>query len=182
MLEVADGIYLQGDELDEYCLKNGLCNKCGKTKVRRKVKKVFGSTKWEPITTVKVETLLKSSKRSVKANIEKGNDDNVEYLVYKGYCLKEKCYTLEQAKMLSGTKSHRGFGSATSSASAGSVSSNQSNTDSNTKNKKKKSKLFSFRRKSSPKHAAASSNDSNASPTPEINENTMFMTLPQATQ
>ena len=187
MLEVSDGVYLQGDELEEYCLSNGLCNKCGKVKVRRKVVKVFGSKKWEPITTVKVDTnksngskKKKKSYKTVRANVNSGQDDDVEYLVYKGYCLGEKCYTLEQAKMLSGTMSHRGFGTGTGSVRSGSsksLSSNQSNTNSKTGNSgnAKRGKFFSFRRKSSAKSTTASSNNSKGS-----HDNTMFMTLPQA--
>lgn len=190
MLEVSDGVYLQGDELEEYCLANGLCDKCGKVKVRRKVVKVFGSNKWEPITTVKVEANTSKTRKkqksykTVKANINSGQDDDVEYLVYKGYCLRPNCYTLQQAKMLSGTMSHRGFGSGTSSVRSGSsksLSSNQSNTNSKTSNSggNKRGKFFSFRKKSSAKSATTPSIDSHESPTPDYKENTMFMTLPQ---
>jgi len=163
MLEVSDGVYLQGRELDEYCLKKGLCKQCGKVKVRRKKTKVFGSNTWEPITTVKVplegkRTSKRSSKNymTVKAKIESGHDDQVEYLVYKGYCLAEGCYTLDQAKRLSGLP-NKGMGSATSSvASSKSHSSNQSGsrtnsitTSSNHSNQKRKNSLFGgFRRRS----------------------------------
>jgi hypothetical protein len=117
MVEVSDGVYLQGKELEEYCLKQGKCTKCAKVKVRKKVVKVFGSNSWEPITAVKVpksdgaDTGGGRRRRnknktkhynSTKARIDSGNDDNVEYLVYKGFCLREGCYTLDQAKRLSG--------------------------------------------------------------------------------
>jgi len=157
MLEVADGVYLQGKELDEYCLRKGLCQQCGKVKVRRKVVKVFGSNTWEPITSVKVPVDAAKKKKprgsknymTVKAKIESGQDDQVEYLVFKGYCLSEGCYTLEQAKRLSGA-SNKGLGSAASSVgSSKSLSSNQSGSkassiaaNSNTSNQKRKNSLF----------------------------------------
>jgi hypothetical protein len=152
MLEVSDGVYLQGKELDDYCLRKGRCRTCGKVKVRRKVVKVFGSNSWEPITTVKVgyhkhKDNFKGKKKaskytSVKAKIESGNDDNVEYLVYKGHCLSEGCYTLEQAKGLAGI-ANKGIGSGNGSPSLGSSKSTSSNQNSNSTNNSKRGKLFS---------------------------------------
>ena len=144
MVEVSEGVYLQGKEVEEYCLQRGRCTICAKTKVRRKVVKVFGSNTWEPITAVKVPRTNSANNNAnpitnkhteskqrgfrgkrnkknsstnnnydaVKAKIESGKDDNdLEYLVYKGYCLREGCYTLDQAKRLVDCSNKSGIGS-----------------------------------------------------------------------
>ncbi|KAL3899686.1 MAG: hypothetical protein SGARI_006403, partial [Bacillariaceae sp.] len=81
-VEVTQGVYLQGDELEDYCRKRGLCPLCAHTKVRKKAFRLFQKNKWEPIT--------------------KLNKDGTVYVVYKGFCVKPDCFTLEQAKRLAG--------------------------------------------------------------------------------
>ncbi|KAG7359458.1 leucine rich repeat LRR-containing protein [Nitzschia inconspicua] len=78
-----DGKLLSGEELDEYCKSHGLCRRCTRVRTHRRILKLFGrGEKWEPLTLHDEET--------------------GEYTVYKGYCLRESCYTLGQAKRLLG--------------------------------------------------------------------------------
>ncbi len=73
---------LGGDELEQYCQKKGLCPLCAKTRTRKRVFQLFKrKNKWELL------TLL---------------DKDGSYQVYKGYCVKPNCFTLEQAKRMSG--------------------------------------------------------------------------------
>ena len=78
-----DGKLLSGEELDEYCKSHGLCRRCARVKTHRRTLKLFGrGEKWEPLTLHDEET--------------------GEYTVYKGYCLKEQCFTIGQARRLLG--------------------------------------------------------------------------------
>ncbi|KAL3921441.1 MAG: hypothetical protein SGILL_002745 [Bacillariaceae sp.] len=81
-VEVTQGVFLEGDDLEDYCRKRGLCPLCATTKVRKKSFKLFKKNKWEPIT--------------------KLSKDGTVYAVYKGFCVKPDCFTLEQAKRLAG--------------------------------------------------------------------------------
>ncbi|KAG7359457.1 hypothetical protein IV203_034555 [Nitzschia inconspicua] len=81
-VEVAPGISLEGEALEEFCNKRGLCPLCARTRVRKRAFKLFKKNKWEPITQL--------------------SKDGTSYLVYKGFCVKPDCFTLEQAKRLSG--------------------------------------------------------------------------------
>ncbi|KAL3915322.1 MAG: hypothetical protein SGILL_005710, partial [Bacillariaceae sp.] len=78
-----DGKVLSGEELEEYCKSHGLCRRCARVKTHRRTLKLFGrGEKWEPLTL--------------------HDDETGEYLVYKGYCLKESCFTVGQAKRMLG--------------------------------------------------------------------------------
>mmetsp|Transcript_32118 Transcript_32118/g.78045 ORF Transcript_32118/g.78045 Transcript_32118/m.78045 type:complete len:1482 (+) Transcript_32118:260-4705(+) len=78
-----EGRVLSGEEFEEYCKDHGLCRRCANVRTHRRVIKLFGrGKKWEPMTLHDEET--------------------GEYSVYKGYCLKPNCYTLGQAKRLTG--------------------------------------------------------------------------------
>lgn len=78
-----EGRVLSGEEFEEYCKDHGLCRRCANVRTHRRVIKLFGrGKKWEPMTLHDEET--------------------GEYSVYKGYCLKPTCYTLGQAKRLTG--------------------------------------------------------------------------------
>jgi hypothetical protein len=81
-VEVTQGVFLEGDELEDYCSKRGLCPLCAHTKVRKRAFKLFKKNKWEPVT--------------------KLSKDGTSYVVYKGFCVKPDCFTLEQAKRLAG--------------------------------------------------------------------------------
>jgi len=72
---------LSGEELEEYCKKRGLCPLCATTRTRRRLFKLFKKNKWEPLTVT---------------------DGKGGYLVYRGYCVKPNCFTLDQAKRLVG--------------------------------------------------------------------------------
>ena len=78
-----DGRVLSGEEFEEYCKDHGLCKRCAKVRTHRRVIKLFGKgKKWEPMTL---------------------HDQHTgEYRVYKGYCLQSTCYTLGQAKRMTG--------------------------------------------------------------------------------
>jgi hypothetical protein len=82
-VEVSHNIFLEGKTLEEYCNKRGLCPLCATTKVRKCVFKLFKKNEWEPITQLT-------------------KDGTAYYLVYKGFCVKPDCFTLEQAKRLAG--------------------------------------------------------------------------------
>lgn len=75
------GYTLEGDELEDFCKKRGLCPLCALTRTRKKVFQLFKENKWELITEL--------------------NKDG-SYQVYKGYCVKPTCFTLEQAKRMAG--------------------------------------------------------------------------------
>ena len=47
---LSNGTKLQGEELEEYCKRKGLCPLCAKTKIRTKTYKLFSKRKWEPLT------------------------------------------------------------------------------------------------------------------------------------
>jgi Leucine Rich repeat len=81
-VEVVPGVFLEGEALEEFCEKRGLCPLCARTKVRKRVFKLFKKNKWEPLTQI--------------------SKDGTAYLVYKGFCVKPDCFTLEQAKRLAG--------------------------------------------------------------------------------
>jgi O-acetyl-ADP-ribose deacetylase (regulator of RNase III) len=73
---------LSGRDLEDYCRLRGLCPLCAKTKTRKQVFKLFKKkNKWEPLTLI-------------------GADG--QYEVYKGYCVKPNCFSLDQAKRLAG--------------------------------------------------------------------------------
>jgi len=78
---------LDGEELEEYCKNHGLCNLCAQTKTHKRVFRLKKKNKWQPLTT---QTLQGG------------------YLVYKGFCLKPGCFTLEQAKRMLGETSPSG--------------------------------------------------------------------------
>jgi hypothetical protein len=80
-VEVSRGVVLVGEELEDYCKKRGLCPLCAKTKVKRRVFKLFRKNRWEPVTQL-------------------NPDGGGSYIVYKGYCVRSNCFTLEQAKRL----------------------------------------------------------------------------------
>jgi len=99
---------LTGEELDEYCRNRGLCNRCVKVVTHKRVVKLFGKdVKWEPLTLRKEHIEASPYTTSTKNN-------NIEYAIYKGYCLKQHCYTLAEAKRLLGEGDSpgkaRGFG------------------------------------------------------------------------
>ena len=72
---------LKGDELEMHCKKRGLCPLCARTRVRKRVFKLFKKNKWEALTV---------------------QDKEGKYSVYKGYCVKPNCFSIEQAKRLKG--------------------------------------------------------------------------------
>eukprot|EP00980_Cylindrotheca_fusiformis_P021712 scaffold8535_cov132-Cylindrotheca_fusiformis.AAC.20 len=71
-----------GEEFENYCRKNGLCNLCGQTKTHKREFKLVKKNKWKPLT------------------VESKSDGG--YIVYKGYCVQPGCFTLEQARRLLG--------------------------------------------------------------------------------
>jgi Ran GTPase-activating protein (RanGAP) involved in mRNA processing and transport/O-acetyl-ADP-ribose deacetylase (regulator of RNase III) len=71
-----------GEEFENYCKKNGLCNLCGQTKTHKREFKLVKKNQWKPLT--------------VPSKSDGG------YIVYKGYCVQPGCFTLEQAKRLLG--------------------------------------------------------------------------------
>ena len=88
----AEGKPLVGRDLEDYCRIRGLCPLCAKTKTRKRVFKLFKKNKWEPITTK--------------------NPDG-EFEVYRGYCVKPNCFTLDQAKRLAGEANKAARGGST---------------------------------------------------------------------
>jgi hypothetical protein len=115
-VEVASGIYLQGRELEEFCQQKGRCPLCAKTRVKKKILHIFGSNTWESITVkvkvIKVDDdgrrtehgggggLRRNKKQKGNKDSTSNNNVNVKYTVYKGYCVQDGCFTLEQAKRL----------------------------------------------------------------------------------
>jgi len=83
-VRINSGHMLYGEELEEFCSQRGLCPLCGKVKIKRKSFKLFKKSKWENLT-VKSRTTGK-------------------YKVYKGYCLSEGCFSLDQVRRITGTK------------------------------------------------------------------------------
>lgn len=78
-----DGRVLSGEEFEEYCKDHGLCKRCARVRTHRRVIKLFGrGKKWEPMTL--------------------HDEESGDYRVYKGFCLQPTCYTLGQAKRLTG--------------------------------------------------------------------------------
>eukprot|EP00544_Gedaniella_sp_CCMP2646_P003457 CAMPEP_0202490704 /NCGR_PEP_ID=MMETSP1361-20130828/8028_1 /ASSEMBLY_ACC=CAM_ASM_000849 /TAXON_ID=210615 /ORGANISM="Staurosira complex sp., Strain CCMP2646" /LENGTH=91 /DNA_ID=CAMNT_0049120643 /DNA_START=72 /DNA_END=343 /DNA_ORIENTATION=+ len=73
-----NGKMYEGEELEEYCDKYGLCPLCGETKVKRKKAGLFSSIYWEQI------------------EIQTNRRGDIE--VYKGYHISPKCYSMSQAK------------------------------------------------------------------------------------
>ena len=71
-----------GEEFEEYCRKNGLCNLCGTTKTHKREFKLIKKNQWKALTT--------------------GSKSDDGYLVYKGYCVQPGCFTFEQARRLLG--------------------------------------------------------------------------------
>ena len=67
--------------MEEYCKKRGLCPLCAKTRTRRRVFKVSKKNVWKPLTV---------------------QDLDGDFIVYKGYCVRPDCFSLEQAKRLAG--------------------------------------------------------------------------------
>ena len=80
-ISLRTGYILEGAELEEYCEKRGLCPLCGQTKVKKKVFRMFKKSTWEKLTVLKKDG---------------------SYFVYKGFCVKPTCFTLEQAKRMAG--------------------------------------------------------------------------------
>lgn len=77
------GVSLEGDALEDYCRTRGLCPLCAATRTRKRIVKIFKKNTWEPLTVTN------------KAG---------GYTVYKGYCVKPDCFTLDQAKQLAGER------------------------------------------------------------------------------
>jgi len=75
-----EALVFDGEGLEEYCKKHGLCNLCAVTKTHKRVFRIAKKNKWQPLTVKNRE----------------------EYVVYKGYCVRPGCFTLEQAKRLLG--------------------------------------------------------------------------------
>eukprot|EP00934_Nitzschia_sp_Nitz4_P008939 Nitzschia sp. Nitz4//scaffold12_size214221//58847//63277//NITZ4_001489-RA/size214221-processed-gene-0.151-mRNA-1//-1//CDS//3329534987//8929//frame0 len=73
---------LDGEELEDYCMKHGLCNLCAETRTHKRVFRLKKKNQWQPLTIQ--------------------NKEDGEYIVYKGYCVQPGCFTLEQAKRLLG--------------------------------------------------------------------------------
>ena len=82
-VQLKTGVSLEGDELEDYCRKRGLCPLCARTRTRKRLFKFFKKNKWEALTVT-----------------NKAGD----YVVYKGYCVKQGCFTLDQAKSLAGDR------------------------------------------------------------------------------
>jgi hypothetical protein len=80
-VKLGTGASLEGDELEDYCKRRGLCPLCAKTRTRKRNFKLFKRNKWELLTVLNKEGA---------------------YKVYKGYCVKPNCFTLHQAKRLAG--------------------------------------------------------------------------------
>jgi hypothetical protein len=78
---IASGHILAGEELEDFCSERGLCPLCARTRTRRKIFKLFKRSRWERLTVTN----------------KKG-----EYTVYKGFCVKPDCFSLEQAKRMVG--------------------------------------------------------------------------------
>lgn len=76
---IASGHTLVGEELEDFCSQRGLCPLCARTKTRRKIFKLFKRSNWESLTVT---------------------DKNGEFTVYKGFCVKPACFSLEQAKRM----------------------------------------------------------------------------------
>eukprot|EP00980_Cylindrotheca_fusiformis_P031587 scaffold26597_cov127-Cylindrotheca_fusiformis.AAC.2 len=85
---IASGHTLVGKELEDFCSQRGLCPLCARTKTQRKIFKLFQRSKWERLT-------LK--------------DKNGKYTVYKGFCVKPDCFSLEQAKRMAGDGLKKSF-------------------------------------------------------------------------
>lgn len=83
-VKLGGGLSLEGDELEDYCKRRGLCPLCAKTRTRKRAFRLFGKKRnqWELLTVLDKETGA--------------------YQVYKGYCVKPNCFTLDQAKRLAG--------------------------------------------------------------------------------
>ena len=77
----AEGRVLRGDDLELYCQKHGLCPLCARTKIQKRVVKLFKKNKWVP------QTIM---------------DKDGNYISYNGYCVRPGCFSLEQAKQLNG--------------------------------------------------------------------------------
>jgi Ran GTPase-activating protein (RanGAP) involved in mRNA processing and transport/O-acetyl-ADP-ribose deacetylase (regulator of RNase III) len=75
------GVALSGTELEDYCRRHGLCHLCAKVRTHKRVFQVLKTNKWQPITVKTKEG---------------------DYIVYKGYCVKNGCFTMDQAKRLLG--------------------------------------------------------------------------------
>mmetsp|Transcript_9746 Transcript_9746/g.22926 ORF Transcript_9746/g.22926 Transcript_9746/m.22926 type:complete len:1441 (-) Transcript_9746:184-4506(-) len=71
-----------GEEFEEYCRKNGLCNLCGTTKTHKREFKLMKKNQWKSLT------------------VESKSDGG--FVVYKGYCVQPGCFTLDQARRLLG--------------------------------------------------------------------------------
>ncbi|CAJ1954739.1 unnamed protein product [Cylindrotheca closterium] len=82
-VRIKSGHMLYGEELEEFCSQRGLCPLCGRVKIKRKAFKLFKKSKWENLT-VKSRTTGK-------------------YKVYKGYCLSEGCFSLDQVRRITST-------------------------------------------------------------------------------
>jgi Ran GTPase-activating protein (RanGAP) involved in mRNA processing and transport len=82
----SDGNPLKGDELEMYCKNRGLCPLCARTRVRKRIFKLFKKNKWEGLTLT---------------------DKDGNYSVYKGYCVKPNCFSVEQAKRMKGERANK---------------------------------------------------------------------------
>lgn len=78
----AGDLGMVGEEFEEYCRKNGLCNLCGTTKTHKREFKIIKKNQWKSLT------------------VESKSDGG--FLVYKGYCVQPGCFTLDQARRLMG--------------------------------------------------------------------------------
>lgn len=77
---IKDVIAFGGEDLEEYCKKHGLCVLCAQTRTHKRAFRLSKKNKWQPLTV--------------------GSPG--KYSVYKGYCVRPGCFTLEQAKRLLG--------------------------------------------------------------------------------
>jgi hypothetical protein len=76
-----EGVPLSGEELEAYCNDHGLCNLCARYRTHKKVFRLMKKNKWQPLTI---------------------KDGRGSFNVYKGYCIRADCFTLDQAKRLLG--------------------------------------------------------------------------------
>ena len=74
---------LSGEDLDAYCNDHGLCNLCARYRTHKKVFRLMKKNKWQPLT------------------LQNGGNKG-GFNVYKGYCIRPGCFTLDQAKRLLG--------------------------------------------------------------------------------
>jgi Ran GTPase-activating protein (RanGAP) involved in mRNA processing and transport len=76
-----EGAPLSGEDLEAYCNDHGLCNLCARYRTHKKVFRILKKNKWQALT--------------IKDYVGGFN-------VYKGYCIRSGCFTLDQARRLLG--------------------------------------------------------------------------------